>query len=310
MSISQLISLLVSNTLMYSAPLIFAALAGVISEKSGVVTLGIEGVMNIGAIMGVVFGYYTKNPWLGFIGGGLAGALLMSLHAVASVSLRANQTISGTAINLIGPALSIFLCKVFFDGSIISATVPKTLPRLLNFLRTNPNPAISSFNIDSTWAMAIVATFIVWFLLYKTKYGLRIISVGEQPAAADSLGINVKTVRYVSVIIGGFLAGLGGAACTLRIVDSFNPTIIAGKGFIALAAVIFGKWKPQNAMGACILFGFAQALVVAVGGSKLTIPTSLISMLPYVLTMAILILFVGKSESPAASGQFFEKGKR
>lgn len=304
------ILLSINITLMYSAPLIFAALGGVISERSGVVNLALEGMMTLGALVAAAVGFYTGNPWLGFLAGGLAGGLLALPHAFASVTCKADQTISGIALNFIGPGLALFLCRVFFEGATNSRPVPNKLPKIFSWLDTSNNIWLSTLNVDITIVIAVLLAVFMWFVLYKTKWGLRVIAVGEHPAAADTVGINVFKIRYICVILSGFLAGLGGAACSLAIVSSFSPSIISGKGFIALAAVIFGKWKPQGALGACLLFGFAQALVVIIGGTNIPVPSQIISMLPYVLTLAVLVMFVGKAVTPRASGIAYEKGKR
>jgi len=169
---------------------------------------------------------------------------------------------------------------------------------------------LKSLNVDITVVIALVLTVVLWFVLYKTKWGLHIRAVGEKPAAADTMGINVTKVRYTSVIISGVLAGFGGAAMTLAIIPQFTQTAISGQGFIALAAVIFGKWTPHGAYGACLLFGFSQALTVMLGGGSFAIPSEILAMLPYVLTIVVLILFVGRSVAPKADGVPYEKGAR
>lgn len=284
------------NTLMYSAPLVFGGLGGVISEKSGVVNIGIEGMMTIGAFVGTTVGYFTNNPWLGFLAGGFFAAIFSLLHALASVTFKADQTISGIALNLIGPGLSIFLCRVLFSGQTVTYPVNRKLPKILS-------------TIDISVALAIFCVVILWVILYKTKWGLRILAVGEHPAAADTLGINVSTVRYACVLASGFLAGLGGASTTLAIVSYFSPTAIAGQGFIALAAVIFGKWNPLGTYLACLLFAFFQAIAINFGASNL-LPSEIINMIPYILTIVVLVLFVGKSAAPKASGVPYEKNSR
>ena len=300
----------INITLMYSAPLIFAALGGVITQRSGVDNIGIEGMMTIGAFVATAVGYFTGSPWLGFLIGGLAGAAMAVLHAVASIHLQGNQTISGVAINFIGLGLALFLSRLFFDGATQTQPVPKKLPKILSLLGMDTsNLTINAINIDITVPLAILLTVAMWFFLYKTKWGLRVLACGEHPAAADSLGVNIYVIRYVCCILSGLLAGFGGAAMTLAVVSNFSPTVISGHGFIALAAVIFGKWTPQGALRACLLFGFAQAMVVMLGGMDY-IPSQLLAMLPYVLTMVVLVLFVGRSEAPKANGVPYRKGER
>ena len=304
------ILLAINITLMYSAPLIFAALGGVITQRSGVDNIGIEGMMTIGAFVATAVGYFTGSPWLGVLIGGLAGAAMAVLHAVASIHLQGNQTISGVAINFIGLGLALFLSRLFFDGATQTQPVPKKLPKILSLLGMDTsNLTINAINIDITVPLAILLTVAMWFFLYKTKWGLRVLACGEHPAAADSLGVNIYVIRYVCCILSGLLAGFGGAAMTLAVVSNFSPTVISGHGFIALAAVIFGKWTPQGALRACLLFGFAQAMVVMLGGMDY-IPSQLLAMLPYVLTMVVLVLFVGRSEAPKANGVPYRKGER
>lgn len=295
------ILLAVTITFMYAAPLILTALGGVVCERSGVVNIGLEGMMVIGAFAGACVGYYSANPWVGFLAAGLAGGTLAVLHAVASVTFKANQTVSGVALNFIGPGLSLFLCRMFFDGATMSKPVPRQMPKL----------ALGGvFSIDVTFIIAILFTVLTWFVLYKTKWGLRLRAVGEHPAAADTLGVNVYAVRYAAIILSGMLAGFGGASQSLAVVSLFTPTVISGQGFIAMAAVIFGKWTPHGAFLACIIFAFAQAMVVMLGGGASSISPQLLSMLPYLLTILVLVLFVGKAVAPKANGVPYEKGAR
>lgn len=304
------IFLTLSITLMYSTPLIFSSLGGVITQRAGVDNIGIEGMMTLGAFGAAAAGFYTGNPWVGFLVGGLCGAAMAALHSVASVSLRASQTISGVAMNFIGLGLSLFCCRLLFDGASQTTVVPNKLPKLFSLVGYSADSvAVNAFNIDITALLAMLLALLMWFFLYKTKWGLRVIACGERPAAADSLGVNVSAIRYACSISSGLLAGLGGGAMTLAVASSFTPSIISGHGFIALAAVIFGKWTPHGAVAACILFGFAQALVVMMGGLGF-VPTQLLAMLPYILTLVILALFVGRSEAPKANGRPYIKGER
>lgn len=300
--------LLIGITLMYSTPLIFGGLGGMVSERAGVVNIGIEGMMTVGAATGVSVAYFTGNPWFGFLCAGLAGGLIALLHGIASITFKADQTISGIAINLMGSGISLFMCRLLFDGATHTPAVDKKIPKLFG------NAPLTGWgknlNVDLTVIFALVLAVVLWFVFYKTKWGLRIRAVGEHPAAADTLGINVSLTRYVCVVISGVLAGFGGASVTLAIISQFSPTAISGQGFIALAAVIFGKWTPHGVYGACLLFGFAQALTIILGGGDFAVPSQILSMLPYILTIIILILFVGRSVAPKASGVAYEKGAR
>lgn len=304
------LGLIINATMISTPPLLFAALGSTFSERSGVVNIGIEGMMTIGAFAGAVGAFYTGNPWAAFLIAGLAGALFGLLHAIATVSLRADQTISGTAINFLAPGLAIFLAKALFDGSsdTPALSASQKLPKL--FEGVFP---VGSFgnNVLSAYAcsyLVFLAVIVVWFVFYKTKLGLRIRAVGEHPKACDTLGVNVYGIRYFCVIMSGFLSGLGGACVTLATMNQFRPTSIVGQGFIAIAAVIFGKFTPQGAMLACILFGLCNGIKTVASAGNVVSP-NLISMIPYVVTIVVLILFVGKSRVPAANGKPYEKSR-
>ncbi|MDR5658975.1 ABC transporter permease [Serpentinicella sp. ANB-PHB4] len=320
------IALIISITLMYSTPLIFAALGGVMSEKSGVINIGLEGMMTIGAFAGAAAGVLTGNPWAAFCIAGIAGGIFGLIHALASVTLYANQVVSGIAINFIGPGIALFLSRIIFEGATMTPLIPleNKMPRPFNNLFTLLNNRLPEplnnffarnsvmdliFNQYITVYMAFVLVAIVWFVLYKTKTGLRIRAVGEHPKASDTLGVNVYKIRYFCVIISGVLAGFGGASLSLAIVSTFRATLVSGQGFIALAAVIFGKWKPQGALIACLIFGLATGLRIYLGGATvgLDISENLLSMLPYIITLIALVGFVGKSVAPGSLGIPYEK---
>lgn len=322
------IGFIAGTTLMYASPLIYASLGGVISENSGVVNIGLEGMMTIGALAAATVGYYTGNPWLGFMAAGVAGGLLALFHAVASIRFAANQVVSGIAMNFLGSGLALFLARIFFDGATMTKPISldQKIPRPFNDMfgalyEKLPAPMNSwfaqnsfidvIFNQYATVYLAILLTFGIWFLLYRTKLGLRIRAVGEHPRAADTLGINIYAIRYLCVILSGVFAGFGGAAMSLAVVTNFRPTLISGHGFIAMAAVIFGKWKPQGALLACLLFGASNGLMVFLGrsNSPLQVSQQLLSMLPYVITLIILTGFVGRSSAPAADGIPYEKNQ-
>lgn len=295
---------------MFATPLIFAALGGVISEKSGVVNIGLEGMMMIGAFVAAGVTVVTSNPWLGFFTAGIAGGLLALLHAVACVSFKADQTISGVALNAIGPGVSLFLCRKFFYGATTTPSLPNKIPKIFNSNQIKDNQILQNLNIDSTVIISFILAILMYFLFYNTKFGLRIIAVGEHPAAVDSLGINVYKIRYFTVVLSGVLSGFGGAAKSIAISNGFSPVVISGLGFMALAAVIFGKWTPHGAVFACLLFGFAQTLSIVIDSQKVKIPSQILAMLPYLITVLILILFVGRSVAPHSNGIPYEKGTR
>lgn len=304
---------ILATTLLYATPLIYTALGGVLSENSGVVNIGLEGMMVIGAFTAATVGYFAQDPWLGFLCGGLAGAVFGVLHAIACVTFAADQVVSGIAINFLGPGIALFLSRIFFDGATMTKSIALDykMPRV--FHDVFPEGSFLYNVLDNQYAtvyLAFLSVIFIWFLLYKTKPGLRIRAVGEHPAAADTLGINVYKIRYWCVIGSGFLAGLGGASMSIALVSNFRPTLVSGQGFIALAAVIFGKWKPQGALFACLLFGCAQGLTVFFGGMDINVPSQILNLLPYVLTLVVLVVFIGRSAAPAADGIPYEKEQK
>lgn len=303
------LGLIINATLIATPPLLFAALGSCFSERSGVVNIGIEGMMTMGAFTGAVVAYYSHNGWLAFLCGGLAGALFGLLHAIACVSLGADQTISGTAINFLAPGIAVFLAKMLFNSSDSPAIDSAwKLPKLFDGVFKAGTFWKNVLNVYSVAYLVFIAVAIVWFVFYKTRFGMRLRAVGEHPKACDTLGINVYRIRYICVILSGFLAGLGGAYVTLATVNQFKPIVIVGQGFIAIAAVIFGKFRPQGAMYACLLFGLCSGVKVLLGSGNVVSP-NLISMIPYIVTIVALILFVGKARVPAANGKPYIKSK-
>ena len=300
-------------TLTYATPLLYAALGSCFSEVSGVVNIGIEGMMTAGAFTGTVIAYFTGNPWLGFICGGLAGMVFGAIHAYATVHLGADQTIAGTAINMLGPGIVIMIARVLFNSTDTIPLEPSMrIPKL--FANVFDKGTVFGRFLDNVFAtyastyLVFICVILVWFIFYKTRFGLRLRACGEHPKACETLGINVLAMRFWCVCISGFLSGLGGACVTMAVSNQFRPISIVGQGFIAIAAVIFGKFKPQGALIGCLLFGFCSGLKVVLGGSS-GIDMQLISMIPYVVTVIVLVLFVGKSSVPAASGKPYIKSK-
>lgn len=304
------LGLLINAMLIATPPLLLAALGSCFSERSGVINIGIEGMMTIGAFIGAVVAYFTGNGWLGFFCGGLAGAAFGVLHAIACISFGADQTISGTAINFLAPGLAVFLCKAMFQNSSdtpaldTASKLPKMFPGVFK-------AGSFGYNVLSTYSVAylsILLVAVIWFVFYKTRFGMRLRAVGEHPQACETLGINVFRIRYICVILSGFLAGLGGAYVTLATVSQFRPSVIVGQGFIAIAAVIFGKFTPQGALKGCLLFGLCNGIKSLLGGSNAVSP-HLLSMIPYVVTILALVLFVGSARVPAANGKPYLKSK-
>ncbi|MFP4378462.1 MAG: ABC transporter permease [Spirochaetales bacterium] len=301
------IAFLIGQTMMYSSPLIFTSLGGTMSENSGVINIGLEGMMVVGAFTAAAAGYFSGNPWIGFMAGGVMAGFFGLLHAVACVTFNADHVVSGIAINFLGPGFSYFVSRLLFDGATQTRSLglENKIPRPLNGLFGTNSFFELLLNRYATAYIALIMVVAVWFLLYRTRLGLRMRAVGQHPEAADTLGVHVRKVRYFSVIASGVLAGFGGATLSIAIISQFRPGLISGQGFIALAAMIFGKWKPQGALLACLLFGFAQAMVVFLGLRTAAIPTQIMSMLPYVLTLVVLVGFVGKSVAPRAVGKPF-----
>ena len=308
------LAIILSTTLMYSTPLIFTSLGGVITENAGVVNIGLEGMMVIGAFAGAATAVVTGDPWIAFLVAGLAGGIFALLHGIATIKYNADHVVSGIAINFLAPGFALFLCRKLFDGSTMTPAIDlaNKIPRPFNGMFKAGSFLDIVFNTYATVYIAFILVFVVWFVLYKTKLGLRIRAVGEHPRAADTLGVNVYKTKYLCVVMSGILAGFGGAAVSLAIVSTFRPTLISGQGFIALAAVIFGKWKPQGAMLASLLFGASTGLVVFLGNPEIgfNVSENLLSMVPYIITLIVLVSFVGKSNGPAANGQSYEKGER
>ena len=306
----QDLGILINATLIATPPLLLAALGSCFSERSGVINIGIEGMMTIGAFTGAVVAHFTGNGWIGFLCGGLAGAVLALLHAFICIQLQADQTIAGTAINFLGPGLALFICKAMFDNSSETPSLAPSekLPKLFDGVFESGSFGYNVLNVYAVAYLVFVFAIICWFVFYKTKFGAHLRACGDHPQACESLGINVYGVRYACVIISGFMAGLGGAFATLATVSHFRPTVIVGQGFIAIAAVIFGKFSPGGTTLACLLFGLCSGIksLASMGNS---VSPNLISMIPYIVTILTLVLFVGRAKAPAANGKIFTKAK-
>ena len=304
------LGLLINATLIATPPLLFAALGSCFSERSGVVNIGIEGMMTIGAFCGAAMGLVTGNGWIAWICGGLAGALLAVVHAVVCIHGHADQTIAGTAINFLGSGLALFLCKAFFENSSDTPALPPEakLPKLFEGAFKSGTFGSNVLNVYSVAYLVFIFAAVCWFVFYKTKFGAHLRACGEHPEACETLGIDVYRVRYICVILSGFLAGLGGAFVTLATINQFRPNVIVGQGFIAIAAVIFGKFSPGGATAACLLFGLCTGVRTLASQGNVVSP-NLISMIPYIVTIVALVLFVGKANAPAANGKPFVKAK-
>ena len=290
------IALFISDTLLFATPLLFTALGGMFTEKAGVTNIGLEGMMTIGAFAGATVGYFTKSALLGFIAGGIAAALVALIHAIVCITFGADQVVSGIAINFIGPGVSLFICSLLFEGAKQTIPVADGEGKMIKIFDN-----LTGIQFITTYiALGLVALISIY--LYKTKFGLRLIAVGEHPKAAETLNVNVYLYRYFAVVISGLLAGFGGATMSLATVSNFSQSLISGHGFIALVAVIFGKWKPYGVLGACLFFGAAQELAILLPGLNINIPESILPMVPYISTLLVLIFFVGKSKGPSSAG--------
>lgn len=318
MSFSTMLALLVSSMLIYSAPLIFTSIGGTFSERGGIVNVGLEGIMVMGAFSGVVFNlkyadvFGHATPWVASMVAGLVGIVYSLIHAVATINFRADHVVSGTVLNLIAPAFAVFQCRHMF-GKGQTDTITQTFGRF-SFPILKDIPVIGKIFFNNTSLVAYVAilvSFISWFIIFKTRFGLRLRSVGEHPQAADTLGINVYFMRYAGVMISGFLGGIGGAVYAQTISNNFAVTTIAGPGFIALAAMIFGRWNPVGAMLSSLFFGLSQSLAII--GAQLpffsSIPSIYLKVAPYVLTIVVLAAFFGKAVAPKADGVNYIKSK-
>jgi len=298
-------------TICAATPLIFASLGGLFSERSGVTNIALEGIMLLGAFSGVVGTYIFGSPWIGLILAVILGIGLSALHAIASINFCADQIVSATALILLAQGITGFLLEPIF-GQPGSTPIVEKIPDIhLEFLGKDTFLYKIFGSLSPFVYLAFILVFVSYFILYKTKLGLRIRAVGENPEAADTLGINVYKIRYFGVLMSGLLASLGGAYLSIGELGQFSENMTGGKGFIALAAMILGNWKPKGAMFACLLFGFAEAMNEQLQSNpNLAIPTSikpLFNLLPFIVTLIVVAGFVGKSRAPKADGVPYEK---
>ena len=285
---------------MIVAPLLITAAGGMISERSGVVNIALEGLMAIGAFTAATIHYFMEAAGFGrwdlavaLLAAALVSTAFTTIHAYASISLNADQTISGTGINLLASGITIFFSQIFFHAD-------RTLPFQMGLL-----PDATGF-YPTLW-IALAVILVSWFVLYKTPFGLRLRACGEHPNAAASVGVNVFGMRYFAVLASGFLAGLSGACMVLTQSIQYTSNTVNGAGFIALAAVAFGRWKPLGIVGSTFLFGLASALAVLAHDffPRLTqfLPAEVFNIVPYAITLLALVIFSGKNYAPAADGK-------
>jgi ABC-type uncharacterized transport system permease subunit len=286
---------LIASTVRLATPLILAALGGLFSERSGVINIALEGMMLAGAFTAAAATYATGNPSIGLLAAIGAGVLVAGIHALACIRYKADQVVVGTAINILMIGLPGFLSGALFlsSGSTPQLPIDQLIPRA---------PIVLAF------------TFVplAWYVLYRTPFGLRLRAVGENPEAADAAGISVGKIRYSGVLMSGALAAIGGAYLSIGQSSLFTRNMTSGRGFIALAALIFGKWRPVQTMLACVFFGFTEALTIQMQGvvklpSGEDIPVQFIQIVPYLLTIVVLAGFIGHSRPPGALGRAYEK---
>jgi len=299
---------LIASTIRLATPLVLAALGGLFSERSGVINIALEGKMLAGAFTAAAvtyaadarFGMGNASPWVGLLAGMIAGLFIAAIYAVSCIRFKADQVVSGAAINILMLGIPGFLSGAFFLSSGSTPQIPKDhlLPQ---------SPVVIAVTV-------IALVIAIWYVVYKTPFGLRLRSVGENPEAADAAGVSVAKIRYSGVLLAGVLAGLGGAYLSIGQSSLFTRNMTAGRGFIALAALIFGKWRPVQTLLACLLFGFTEAVSIQMQGvfklpSGDDIPVQFIQMVPYVLTIVVLAGFIGSSRPPRALGIPYQKEK-
>ncbi len=300
---SEILSLsLIFSAIRLATPLIFAALGGMFSERSGIINIALEGLMLAGAFTAAVATFELQNPYLGLLCGMAAGGVTALVYAVAVIKFEANQVVAGTAINFLMLGLPQLISGAVYDSSGSTPQIAK------EFLLPNYFNLISLASI-----IAFLLIPLCWYVLYKTPFGLRLRATGENPAAADAAGVNVIKLRYVAVILSGILAAAGGAYLSIGQSSLFTRGMTAGRGFIALAALILAKWKPVPVLLACLFFGFTEALTIPLANIKLAsgenIPVQFVQIIPYVLTIIVLAGFIGLSRAPKALGIPYSKEK-
>ncbi|HEY5516849.1 MAG TPA: ABC transporter permease [Coriobacteriia bacterium] len=308
---------LFASAIRMATPLALAAIGGTICERSGVVNIALEGIMLVGAFFGVVVTLATGNVWVGVLAAILAGILLSAIHAFASVTLRMDQVVSGTALNILALGLTGFVMEVIYGHPGATNGIAHKIGPVFNF------PAPGGGVLATIWLwidqvflsytpivyIAIIVAIVAQWAMYKTRWGLRLRALGEHPRAADTVGVRVQASRYVAVLISGALGGLAGANLTLEQVGVFSDNMTSGRGFIALAANIFGRWTPMGSYLASLLFGFAEAIEIRMQSFQdvIKIPVQFFLMLPYVLVVIVLAGFMGRAVGPAAVGKPYEK---
>lgn len=294
-------------TVRMASPVLYATLGGILNERAGVINIGLEGIMLTGALTGVVASFYTGDPWVGFWAAAVAGGVLGLVHAFLSISLEANQIVAGAAINIACLGLTSFVIRILFGLKDQQRMVPHFVPSHVPFLSDLPfvGRVLFAQNVVVYAAYALVP--VLAFVLYRTRWGLVIIAAGEHPRAADTMGIDPNRVRYVCTVLSGMAVGAGGASLSLGQLHFFVDDMTGGRGFMALAALIFGRWDPVGGLVACLLFGAADALQFRIQATGVNIPYQFMLMVPYVLTLVVLVVFVARARGPAAIGVPYQR---
>jgi ABC-type uncharacterized transport system permease subunit len=305
--LSSIVTLLTA-TLRISPPIVLASIGGAYSERSGIINIGLEGMILMGAFAGVVTTHYVGNPWIGVLAAVVAGGALGLLHAVLCIRFKANQVVSGVGVNILSLGLTTLLLQVIWGNRGASDSVTGLKPLHLPVIGDIPVVGDIIGNQNPLVYIMLVIVVVAWLVMFRTPLGLRIRAVGEHPEAADTVGIHVHKIQYMCVTVSGMLSGLGGAYLSLGWLNLFSQNMSAGRGFIALAANIFGKWNPAGTFGASLLFSFTDALQMKLQG--VGIPIQFIQMIPYILTILVLASAVKRSVAPAAIGKHYEKGEK
>ncbi len=297
---------LLASSIRLATPLIFCALAGLLSERAGVIDIGLEGKMLFAAFMAAAVGVVTKSLTLAVLAAMLTGMALSALHGFACVTYHGNQVISGLAINIIAAGLTVVLGIAWFKQG-------GQTPQIADSVRLKNMLDVPLLGQNALVYAALISVAVVWWLLFRTRFGLRLRAVGENPAMVDAAGVSVAGTRYMALMGNGVLCGLAGCYLVLAQNAAFAPQMTAGRGFMALAAMIFGKWHPVGALWACLLFGFLDALAIRLQGTQLPgigeIPVQFIQALPYLLTVVLLAGFIGKATAPKALGTPYIKSR-
>ncbi len=298
---------MLKQSLLGGIPILLAALSGLMCERSGVVNIGIEGMMLTGAFLASLFGSLSQSVWVGLLAALLGGALMGALLAVLAIRYRVDQIVAGTAINILATGLTSYFSSAYLQHNEHLNTPPTFKPIPIPLLSKIPLVGPVLFNQTLLVYVGLILVVVIHVMLFYTRWGLRSRAVGEHPRAADTLGVNVFKTRYVNTILGGTIAGLGGAYLILSSVGRFDELMTAGRGFIGLAAMIFGKWMPFGALGASLIFGFANSLQVSLAILRVPIPSQFLLMAPYLVTMIALAGVVGRATAPAADGVPYTK---